>query len=45
MFSLLIGYTTMYAGKYMNQYGGREAGGMGQVKSKTDSISIRARQA
>jgi hypothetical protein len=21
----------MYAGKYMNQYGGREAGGMGQV--------------
>ena len=45
MFSLLIGYTTMYAGKYMNQYGGREAGGMGQVKSKTDSISIRAGQA
>ncbi len=21
----------MYAGKYMNQYGGREAGGLGQV--------------
>ena len=31
MLALLAGYTTMYAGKYMNQYGGKEAGGLGQV--------------
>ena len=32
LFMIVVGYETMYAGKYMNQYGTPEAGGSHQVK-------------
>ena len=31
LFNCFAGYKTMYAGKYMNQYGSAAAGGLGQV--------------